>query len=168
MKETNTKQAIIDECWRQYDNCLYTAMSFHGYLKSRRMWRTVLTLAPILLGALLAPGVMCTHMQMPIVIVLSSMPALFNALRINENIDEISRVASTFTRLRDEFRQTAEIHASQYDDARLTAHFDQLVARMAAARSYAITAPERFYKQACKKIKGMSPVTAAELKRKNM
>ena len=80
------------------------------------------------------------------------LPSIYEALKLDVHIDEIAKLASEFKNLQDRFRQAANVTSHlPFEDFR--AEFNQLMDRMDSVRSGSITAPERYFKAAQKKIK---------------
>lgn len=68
------------------------------------------------------------------------------------NLEAIAKAAQQYKLLQDRFRQAASVTAlGSFEDFKKA--FDDLMDRMDAARSSSLTAPERFFKKAQKKIK---------------
>jgi hypothetical protein len=51
-------QALIDECKRQDESCLYTSTALFEWLKYLRRWRKILITTPIILSAIAASAML--------------------------------------------------------------------------------------------------------------
>jgi hypothetical protein len=155
-------RALIDECKRQEESCLHTSTSFYEWVKSLRLWRVVFVIVPIVLGVMvpfLKKESVSTDWQ-PLVgaaaticaILAGLATAIYKALDLDVNLDTVTKHAQQFKVLQDRFRQTWRVTAlGPLEDFKK--EFDDLMARMDAARGTAPTAPERFFGIAQKKIK---------------
>lgn len=150
--------ALIKECQRQYDNCLYSASALHIWQKHARRWRAIFLVTPIILGGIGASQILtkfagdagnlfaafCT-------LIAGFFPAIFKALNLDMHLESIGRSAAEFTNLRDRFRQAANIKAhAPFDE--FQAEFEALMDRMDAVRGTAPPAPEWCFRDAQKKI----------------
>jgi hypothetical protein len=50
-------QALLDECSRQSENCIYTALSFNIWLRRLRAIRTASLVLPVIFGSLATAGI---------------------------------------------------------------------------------------------------------------
>jgi hypothetical protein len=78
-------------------------------------------------------------------------PAVYKALKLDVSVEAVTKHAHEFKILQDRFRQAWRISALGSADE-FKNEFDALMARMDAARQLSLTAPERFFKKAQKKI----------------
>jgi len=78
-------------------------------------------------------------------------PALFVALDMNMNVNEISRLSSEFKNLQDRFRIAANVK-SKDDPEDFEKTVEALMDRLDAARTSSLTPPEKFFRNAQKKI----------------
>jgi hypothetical protein len=147
--------AIASEARRQEESCLYTSTTHYLWLRRVRLHNTVFIIAPIILGALagfsvlkdLAPDWVVAALAL----LASLFPAMANALKIQTSVNEIAANAASYKSLQDRFRQLATIGIlSDIDEAE--AKLGDLMDRMDVARSTSITAPEKYFKLAQKKI----------------
>lgn len=78
-------------------------------------------------------------------------PAVYKALDFDVSLNTLTKSAHQFKILQDRFRQTWCVTAlGGYDEFK--AAFDALMERMDIARAASLTAPDRFFKKAQKKI----------------
>lgn len=147
--------AIASEARRQEESCLYTSTTHYLWLRQVRRQNTIFIVAPILLGALAGFSVLKEFFPDWVVAVLallaSLFPALANALNIQTSVNEIAANAAAYKALQDRFRQLATIVILSDVDAAET-ELRELMDRMDVARSTSITAPEKYFKLAQKKI----------------
>jgi hypothetical protein len=149
------KQALIDECQRQYENCNYTAVSFIIWLKVLRSIRTVLVVAPIAFGALATWKLLADNSAWAAAVftlLTTAIPPAYRASRLDASIDDYTQLAGEFTNLRDRFRQAAWI-SSHKAFADFEADAKPLIARLEKARSRALTPPNWCFKRAQRTIK---------------
>ena len=88
------------------------------------------------------------------------MPAVYKALDLDLNLDTSAKDADQFKVLQDRFRQAWGVTALGDLDAFKT-DFDALMVRMDAARARSLMAPERFFKNAQKKIRTAITISAS-------
>ena len=149
------RSAIIDECRRQEESCLYTSTTLYVWLRRVRRQRQFFIAAPIVLGGLAGLSIFqewgWDWVAALLAVVASLFPALADALKFETSVDEISRLAAGFKALQDRFRRTANITAlGNVQVAEET--LSELMDRMDIARSSSITPPESAFKEAQRKI----------------
>jgi hypothetical protein len=154
MDERTTK--LVAECKRQEESCCHTSTTLFEWLKSLRRSRAVFVVAPIVLGAvatwpLLAKQSGYEWITGTCALLAGVVPAIYKALQFDVSLDTVSKHAHQFKVLQDRFRQAASITASSgYDE--LKSAFAELMDQMDATRAASLTAPERFFRKAQKKI----------------
>jgi hypothetical protein len=147
---------LIAECKRQEESCLYTSTTLFEWLKSLRWWRVAFVIVPIILGGLatwplLAKQAGYEWMTGICALLAGLVPAIYKALNFDVSLDTLAKHAHQFKILQDRFRQAASVTAqSGFDE--LKAEFAKLMDRMDAARAISLTAPERFFRRAQKKV----------------
>jgi hypothetical protein len=149
---------LVAECRRQEESCLFTSTMLYIWLRETRLYRRIFVIAPIVLGALAGwsvldqPDAQWLKWMTAIFAFLAGLfPAIFEALKLDIQIDEIVRQAATFKALQDRFRQAATVTAlGPFDE--FQAEVTALMDRMDAARATSITPPERCFEAARKKI----------------
>lgn len=157
-RDLETKRiAIIAECRRQEESCLYTSTSLYVWLRRVRWQKQIFVAAPIIIGGV--AGVAILKEWLPdwimalLAFIASLFPALADGLKIETSVDEITRLAADFKALQDRFRRAANITAlSDVDTAEQT--LAELMDRMDVARSSSITPPEWAFEEARRKIEG--------------
>jgi len=150
---------LVAECRRQEESCLYTSTSLYMWLRNSRALRRVFIVAPIVLGSLATWSVLdqpdtvwLRWLTAIFALVAGLIPAIYQALKLDVDIDEIARHAAQFKNLQDRFRQAANVTAlGPWEDFK--AEFDALMDRMDTARRASLTPPERYFEAAKKKIK---------------
>jgi hypothetical protein len=147
--------AIAKEARRQEESCLHTSTTHYEWLRQVRRQNTIFIVAPIILGALAGFSVLKDSAPDWVVAALaflaSLFPALANALKIQTSVNEIAANAAAYKSLQDRFRQLATIGVLTDVDA-AEIELRELMDRMDIARSTSITAPEKYFKKAQKKI----------------
>lgn len=147
---------LIAECKRQEESCLYTSTTLFEWLKSLRWWRVAFVVVPILLGGLATWPLLAKQpgyewLTGVCALLAGLVPAIYKALHFDVSLDTLAKHAHEFKILQDRFRQAASITVlSGFDE--LKTEFTKLMDRMDAARASSLTAPERFFSRAQKKI----------------
>ena len=149
------RRAIIVECRRQEESCLYTSTTLYIWLRRVRRQKQFFVAAPIVIGGFAGFSILqewgLKWVMAVLAIIASLFPALADALKFETSVDEISRLAAEFKALQDRFRRTATITALGDVQAAEDA-LAELMDRMDIARSSSITPPESAFKQAQRKI----------------
>lgn len=151
-------EALVSECRRQEESCLYTSTSLYIWLRQARSIRRVFVVAPIIFGALATWSVLdqpnskwLLWLTASFALLAGLFPAVFTSLELDSEVATIARQAALFKNLQDRFRQAAEIAArGSFDE--FQAEFNQLMDQLDDARSTSITPPERCFRAARKKI----------------
>lgn len=149
---------LIAECKRQEESCLYTSTTLYIWLRQARTARRVFVVAPVVLGALATWSVLSQPdaealkwLTASFALLAGLFPAVYEALNLDTQIDEIARQAARFKNLQDRFRQVGNVMSlGTYD--KFQGAFDELMGRMDDARSMSITPPERCFRAAQKKV----------------
>lgn len=146
-------QAIIDECDRQSENCLYTSTSLFIWLRDLRWQKRMFIVAQVIFSvcaasfavagnALLAGAFGATAGLFPIV---------WDALKMDAHENLVQHHASLFVELRDRFRQIRNIEVTRGIET-FKRTFEDALSDLAAARKASITAPEKYFVMAKDKI----------------
>ena len=146
-------QALVEECKRQEESCLYTSTALFEWLKDLRRWRTALIVLPIIFAGIAASALL-KHWEWVtgIAALLAGMiPAIFKSLDLDKDLAAITRFANTFKTLQDRFRQAWRI-GSLGDFDVFKSEFSGLMAKLDDARSASIPPPERYFRKARMKI----------------
>ena len=154
-----SKENLVQECIREFDNCQYTAVSHLIWLRDKRRVKTYFIVLPIVFGAVSTFQLIAKSDSAYLQVVAATcaflaglMPAIFTALKYDEDLERLKLSAAEFMNLRDRFRQCAILSTKQ-SFADFEAGFQKLMDRMEAARREALTAPERYFKAAQEKLK---------------
>ena len=147
---------MIDECRRMEESCLYTSTTLFEWLKCLRFWRAFFVVIPIILGGV-ATWPLLAHRDdfkwvTGVCALLAGLaPAIYKALDFDVNLNGIAQYAHVSKTLQDRFRQAWRVTAlGPFED--FTKEFDDLMTRKDAARASSLTAPERFFSKARRKI----------------
>ena len=151
-------EALIKECRRQEESCLYTSTTLYIWLRQTRLIRRIFVVTPVVLGALATWSVL-DKPELPLVVWITAsfallaglFPAIFGALKLDVHEVSIARQAAAFKTVQDRFRQLATISALGPYDAFET-KFHKAMERVDEARAESTTPPERCFKTARKKI----------------
>ncbi|HEY6456493.1 MAG TPA: hypothetical protein VIY90_14565 [Steroidobacteraceae bacterium] len=148
--------ALVAECRRQEESCLYTSTTLYEWLKSLRWWRVGFVVLPIVLSAvatwkLLEKQAGYEWITGTCALLAGMVPAVYKALRFDVSLDTLEKSASQFKTLQDRFRQAARITALSSLD-QLEADFAKLMEQLGTARATSLAPPERFFRRAQKKI----------------
>jgi hypothetical protein len=149
------RAAIIAECRRHEESCLYTSTTLYIWLRRVRLQKQIFVAAPIIIGGIAGIAILKEWLPdwvMALLAFLASLfPALADGLKIETSVDEITRVAADFKALQDRFRRAANITVlSDIDTAEQA--LGELMDRMDVARSSSITPPEWAFEEARRKI----------------
>ena len=166
IRNTDSAERLIDErtsrlvaeCRRQEESCLYTSTTLYLWLRKARLIRRIFVVAPVVLGAFATWSVLdqpertwLRWLTATFALLAGIFPAVFEALKLDTQIDEIARQAALFKNLQDRFRQAATVTAlARFED--FQAEFHALMDRMDESRATSITPPECCFEAARKKI----------------
>jgi hypothetical protein len=156
MNDNQRREAVISECRRQEESCLYTSTTLFIWLRRVRRQKQFFVAAPVILGGLAGFSLLkdFTPGWVSALLAFSAglLPALADALSIQTSVDETTRLASEYKSMQDRFRRTALITAPHDLDAAETA-LAELMDRMDVARSTSVTPPEWAFVKAQEKVK---------------
>ena len=162
------RTAIIAECRRQDESCLYTSTTLYIWLRKVRLHKRIFVVAPIIIGGVAGLSVLQSVLEPWAIAILafvaSLFPALADALKIQTSVEEITKSASDFKSLQDRFRRIATITALNDVDG-AEAALGELMDRMDVARSTSITPPEWAFEKARTKIESGHYTFAVDLPR---
>ena len=149
------RNAVIVECRRLEESCLWTSTTLFIWLRCVRRQRQFFVAAPIIIGGLAGLSVLKEWTPDWVIALLafvaSLFPALADALKFETRVEEIAKHAADFKNLQDRFRQVATIVApADLTDAET--RLEDLTDRLDLARGMSITPPESAFKAARKKI----------------
>ncbi len=149
-------QNLIDECRRQEESCLYTSTTLFEWLKRLRFWKVLFVVTPIIFGGV-ATWPLLVHQDGyewvtgACALLAGFAPAVYKALDFDVSLSLVVKHGNQFKIFKDRFRQAWRVAAlGPFDDFKR--EFDDLMARMDAARASSLTAPERYFKKAQSKV----------------
>jgi hypothetical protein len=150
-------RALADECKRQEESCLWTSTALYEWHKCLRWQRIVLVVAPIVLGGIagwqaLAQSAEFKWVAGLLALLAGMFPAIYKALDLDKDLNNVVSHASRFKSLQDRFRQCGQITVQDGLNA-TKAEFAKLMDSMDAVRATSPTAPDRYFKKADAKIK---------------
>jgi hypothetical protein len=149
------KQALIDECHRQSENCAYTSTTFTIWLRWLQGIRIFCTVSPIVFGALATWKMVAQNSPVwgaVSTLLATVIPPAYSASRTNRAIEDYRTFAGEFTNLRDRFRQAALI-SSHKPYAEFDADTKPFLDRLEKARKRMLVPPDWCFKLARRKHK---------------
>jgi hypothetical protein len=151
-------EELARECTRQFENCLYTAISLQIWLRWLRTAKVFFNVAPIVLGSVGSWKILTDSPggTMKAVGAIGSflgglLSTIYSALKLDTHIAEVKAAAGELTNLRDSFRQAALVSSKKPFDE-FESEFAKLRARLDKVRAQGLTVPERCFKLAQKKV----------------
>jgi len=153
-----SKENLVQECRREFDNCHYTAVSHIIWLRDKRRVKFFFIVLPLIFGGLAtfellaksesfwfrAAATLCAFLA-------GLMPSVYAALKYDEDLERLKVSAAEFFNLRDRFRQCAILSTNKsFKDFEV--EFRVLMDRMERARQDSHTAPEKYFQMAKEKI----------------
>lgn len=150
---TDVRDQIIAECERLQENCLYTSTQLYIWLRALRDHRRAFILFQVVFSVLAAGFAVSGNAILAGAFgaVAGLSPMVWDALKMDGDISLVEHHASLFVELRDRFRQVRLIENARGTEE-LERAFEEAKADLAIARKSRVTAPERFYQMAKKKI----------------
>jgi len=149
------RDAVIDECRRQEESCLYTSTMLYIWLRIVRLKRRLFVTAPIILsgvaGLALAKELLPLWAIVLFTFVAGLFPALERALKLETDVEQIAGQAGQYKALQDRFRRIATIDALD-EPSHARAALEDAMASLDQVRATSITPPEGYYVKAKKKI----------------
>lgn len=149
-------ETIIKECEREEENCLYTSTTFFFWLSFLRKVRSLFISIPLLLGGIASIQILSESEIgfIKYLIALSAflagvLPSIFSALKIESKIESIDKSASKYKIMQGKFRRlrTISIHNDTLEE-----EFNKAIEEIEELKSVSLTAPERYFLKAQKKI----------------
>lgn len=154
-----TIEALIAECERQSENCLYTGTSLYIWLKWARFWRGIFLIFPILLSGFATSqifgqylGTTGAFLAACAGLLAGFFPAIYVSLNMDMKVMELAKSATEYTNLRDRFRQLAKIKSNS-DLASFNTAFEIQMDRMDGVRASSPPVPDWCFKRAQEKVK---------------
>jgi hypothetical protein len=146
-------QALVDECKRQEESCLYTSTALFEWLKALRLWRIILITTPIILSAV-AASAMVKHYEWIVgtaALMAGIFPAVLKALNLDKDLAAIARQASQYKILQDRFRRSWRVCALGNSEE-FQREFKANMKMMDDLRLASPAVPDRFFAKAQRKI----------------
>jgi hypothetical protein len=146
-------QALVDECKRQEESCLYTSTALFEWLKALRRWRIILITTPIILSAVAASAIL-KHNEWIVgsaALLAGIFPAVLRALDLDKDLAAIARQANQYKILQDRFRQSWRVCALG-DSEEFIRDFKANMKMMDELRLASPAIPDRFFVKARQKI----------------
>lgn len=147
------------ECKRLSESCLYSSTSLYIWIRERRRLRSIFTVVPLVLGSVSTWKVLTETDIADIKILVSIcsfvaglLPSLYAALKYDDQLEEAVTAAAGFKSLQDRFRQAALV-ASKKPFDEFEAEFKALMDRLDLVLALGLTAPERHFRAAQRKVK---------------
>jgi hypothetical protein len=149
-------QALVNECKRQEESCLYTSTALFEWLKALHFWRRVLITTPIILSAIATSAIVKQYQHYEWIAAISALlagifPAVLKALELDKDLNAIARYAGQFKVLQDRFRQVWRVGALG-DSEEFKRDFKSNMKLMDDLRCASPAVPDRFFAKAQKKI----------------
>lgn len=147
---------LARECVRQHRNCLSTAASLYIWLRVARYLKIAFIVAPIVFATIASWNIYSSESQRFLAAIFAGLagliPAVYEALKMDDHIGDVRKLAGEFTNLRDRFRQAALVSALK-PYAEFETEFRGLMDKMELAREHGITAPTFCFRVAKSQIK---------------
>jgi hypothetical protein len=152
---SDLRQAVVAECKRQEESCLYTSTMLYIWLRTVRFKRRLFVSAPIMLSGIAGLALAKEYLPLWAIISLTFLaglfPALERALKLETDVEQIAGQAGQYKALQDRFRRIANIDS--LDDPQVAkSALEEAMASLDQVRAASITPPERYYQMAKKKI----------------
>lgn len=156
---TGKSVQLAQECKRLSESCLYTSTSFFIWLKYLRLMRLIFVVVPLILGSIASWKLLTTSSVESVKLVTAVcsffaglLPSIYSALKLDQNLEMVARLAAQFKNLQDGFRMLALVSARKAF-SEFETEFKQMFGRLEEARLPSLTPPEWVFKMAQKKVK---------------
>lgn len=151
------KAALIAECEREEESCLYTSTSFFIWLRALKTVRAVLWVLGAVGSIVSAKSILGGAQEYPILmagLALAGilMPALIKVVRLDTAIKDYAAAAASFKNLEGEFRRAARVWSNK-PFAEFESDTRKIFRAMNEARKPSLTPPEWAFRCAQRKIK---------------
>lgn len=151
------RAALVRECVREEENCLYTSTSFLIWLRCLRWMRGALWVGAVAASAVAASHILRGDPSYRILMAAAALaavilPGIGRAVRIDAAIREYAAAAAAFKNLQGEFRRAAQVW-SQKPFPEFEAEARKLFRTMNDARKPSLTPPEFCFRLARRKVK---------------
>lgn len=152
------RTALIAECEREEESCLYTSTSFYVWLRTLKAIRVSLWAAGAIGSIVSASNILSGELGRPVItagFALAGivMPGLVKAVNLDSTIKEYAAAAATFKNLQGEFRRTAKV-SSNKPFSQFESEARKAFTAINEARKLSLTPPEWCFRRAQRKVKG--------------
>lgn len=149
--------ALIAECEREEESCLYTSTSFYIWLRTLKVIRTALWVSGAIGSIVSANSILRGQQGYPIILASFAiagvlMPGLSKAGQLDTTIRDYSAAAASFKNLQGEFRRLAKVWSNK-PFPEFEAEARRAIKAMNDARKPSLTPPEWCFRRAQQKIK---------------
>ena len=154
---TTIRTALIAECEREEENCLYTSTSFYIWLRMLKATRAGLWTLGAIGSVVSANSILRGRQDYQVVMAALAlagvlMPGLIKAVQLDAAIKDYAAATASFKNLQGEFRRAAKVSSSK-PFAEFEAEARKIIKAMNEARKPSLTPPEWCFRLAQKKIK---------------
>ncbi len=149
-------EAIINECKRQSESCLYTSTALFEWAKAAKVQNRWWNALPIALGALASFGLLQNSYPAiagMLALAAGLIPSIYEKLNIEKHTEEMLLQAGQYKILQDRFTQAANITALDTDQQKLKVEYETVLRQLEDLRARPILVPEKYFKIAQDKIK---------------
>lgn len=154
---TIIQTALIAECEREEENCLYTSTSFYIWLRMLKATRAGLWTLGAIGSIVSANSILRGRHDYQVVMAALAlagvlMPGLIKAVQLDAAIKDYAAAAASFKNLQGEFRRAARVWSSKpFGEFEVEAR--KIIKTMNEARKPSLTPPEWCFRLAQNKIK---------------
>jgi len=148
-------EALIAECRKAEESCLYTSLSLFIWLRLLRTIRITLNAGAVICAALAGWKAIANQYEMAMAVfalLAALLPQIQRVTGLDTTINQIAGLAGEFKNLQDHFRRAANVTALSSSD-KLEAETKSLFDRLDKARAPSVTPPEICFWLAQRKIK---------------
>jgi hypothetical protein len=149
--------ALIAECEREEESCLYTSTSFYIWLRTLKAIRAACWVAGAIGSIVSANSILRGQQRYPIILAGFAiagvlMPGLIKAVQLDTTIRDYAAAAASFKNLQGEFRRLATVWSNKpFPEFETEAR--RAIKAMNDARKPSLTPPEWCFRRAQRKIK---------------
>lgn len=153
----SVRAALVEECRREEESCLYTSTSFYIWLRALRTTRAVLWVLGAFSSIVSANSILRGQQGFEILMAGLAcagvlMPGLIKATQLDSTIGDYATAAAAFKNLQGEFRRLAGVWSNkQFPEFEAEAR--RAIKAMNDARKPSLTPPEWCFRCAQRKIK---------------
>jgi hypothetical protein len=151
---TQPVEALIAECRKAEESCLYTSVTFIIWLRFLRSVRILLNASAVICGALAGWKALSHDYEMAMAVfalLAALLPQIQRVIGLDATINQVAGLAAEFKNLQDHFRRAANVF-SQSAFEKFESDTKALFNRLDKARIPCITPPEIFFWLARRKI----------------